>query len=86
MINWTVGLSDRQKEILAVSLEEEKHIPIMKHKFENNGKIKELTGKRLFKNKLIRGRDSGYTHYIQTQDKLESLSAFNWNYITSTDI
>jgi len=86
MINWAMGLSDRQKEILTDSLKEEEKIPIMKHRFENNGKIKELIGKRLFKNKLIRERDSGYTHYIQTNDKLEILSAFNWNYITSIDI
>jgi len=81
MVNWTKGLSDWQLEKLNELLAEEKKIPTKTYEILNKegGIVETLTGRCLPKNKLVRGRDSGYTIYIDTKEGLRSFSAFSFN-------
>jgi len=78
MINWNKGLTPTQQEALDAMLAEEAKIPIETMVFNNGDIARTVTGRYIGKNKLVQERDSGYTHYIETEDGLVSLSAFSW--------
>ncbi len=86
MINWEIGLNEHQKEVLQTLLKEESKIQVQEHVFSKNNIGVIIVGKLLPKNKLVQERESGYTHYIQTADKLECLSAFSYKLIKSEEI
>lgn len=86
MINWLKGLEPWQEERLKKLLEEESKIPIMTHTFKSNNKELVITGRLLPKNRLVQERDIGYMHFVETEDKLETFSAFNWKLEKSEEV
>lgn len=83
MINWQIGLSDNQKQLLEEQLKEEALIEPKYHKFIYRDEEIEIFGKLLPRNKLIREREYGYTYYIEENGVLKTYSAFHYKLITT---
>lgn len=78
MINWEKGLTEAQEELLTRLLKEESNIPLKWYLITDGKNTRKEFGRLLPKNKLIKERESGYTYYLEINNKVEKFSAFKY--------
>lgn len=85
MINWEKGLTEAQKELLTKLLNEEKNIPFKYYLIIYGNNTRKVFGRLLPKNKLIRERESGYTYYLEIDNKVQPFSTFEYTIIEAKE-
>ena len=78
MIDWNKGLTEAQEELLVKLLKEESKIPLSWYYITDGKNIRKEFGRLLPRNKLIRERESGYTYYLEINNKIYNFCAFKY--------